>query len=142
MERKYSIEFTRTQLAVMAAGLEFYSRFLAGQWEIPDAMKWKEYELQGEPNDFWEKRNSVEEHFKVLKTIFTRLNANAFYGIGSDNLHPNAKIAYDIYRPILEQFAKEYDLDNPDKACHSVYDYPGLQYSEEGRIKIEENGNK
>jgi hypothetical protein len=50
------------------------------------------------------------------------------YGIGSDNLHENAKVAYDIYRPILEEFNKD---------SNNVYSHPGLTYSKEGRVTIE-----
>ena len=138
MDRKYTIEFTKEQLRVMATGLEFYSRFLAGQWRLPDSMEFKEYELQEKYEGFWEKRNYVEEQLNILKTHFTGLPLNASYGIGSNNLAEDANIAYDIYRPILEEFHK-------DSEVYNVYKYPGLQYSKEGRIKIEtkdELGNK
>ena len=65
------------------------------------------------------------------------MNINESYGIGSKSLSEDAKVSYDIYRPVLEQFAKKYNLENPDNEHHSVYDYPGFPYSKEGRIKIE-----
>ena len=130
MGQKYVVEFTKEQLIVMARGLEFYSRFLAGQWEIPDAMEFKEYELQEKYEGFWEKRNYVEEQLRILKAHFTGLNYNAFYGIGSDKLDQDAKEAYDIYRPVLEEF-------NKNSESWNVYTHPGLQYGNEGRIKIE-----
>jgi hypothetical protein len=137
MTKKYSIEFTENQLRVLSKGLEFYSRFLAGQWEIPAAMQFEEYVLQDKYEGFWEKRNYVESELKILKSHFTGMGINESRGIGSDNLHEDAKVSYDIYRPVLEQFAKEYNVENPDKKCYSVYDHPGLQYGEEGRIKID-----
>jgi hypothetical protein len=130
MSKKYVVEFTKEQLTVMARGLEFYSRFLAGQWEIPDAMEFKEYELQEKYNGFWEKRNYVEEQLRILKSHFTGLHINASYGIGSENLDEDAKIAYDIYRPVWEEF-------NKNSESWNVYSSPGLQYGKEGRIKIE-----
>lgn len=129
MNKKYTVEFTEKQLRVMATGLEFYSRFLAGQWGIPSAMQFKEYELQGKYEGFWNKRNYVEEQLKPLKQHFTGLSIDASYGIGSDKLCEDAKIAYDIYRPIWEKF-------NEDSETWNVYSSPGLQYSEEGRVKI------
>lgn len=137
MSKKYVVEFTREQLRTLARGLEFYSRFLAGQWEIPDNMEMKEFELQEKYDGFWEKRNYVEEQFKILKSHFTGLPLNASYGIGSDKLHEDAQISYDLYRPIWEQFAKEHREKNPEEKYYSVYDSPGLQYSDEGRIKVE-----
>ena len=68
---KYVVEFTEKQLRTLARGLEFYSRFLAGQWEIPDNMEMKEFELQEKYDGFWEKRNYVEEQLKILKSHFT-----------------------------------------------------------------------
>ena len=134
---KYKIEFNETQLRTVATALEFYSRFLAGQWEIPDAMQWKEYDLQGKQREFWEKRNHIEEQFKILSQMFTGLHHGEYYGIGSDMIHEGAKIAYDIYRPILEQLAKESrERDDSESISYSVYDYPGLSYSKEGRIEV------
>lgn len=137
MSKKYVVEFTEKQLRTMARGLEFYSRFLAGQWEIPDAMEVKEYENQNKVAGFWEMRNQVEEQLKFLKVQFTGLPINASYGIGSDRLHKDAKISYDIYKPVLEQFAKEHREKNSGEKWYNIYDSPGLQYSDEGRIKVE-----
>ena len=137
MSKKYVIEFTEEQLRTLARGLEFYSRFLAGQWEIPYAMEFKEHENQNKVAGFWEIRNQVEDQLKILKVQFTGLPINASYGIGSDRLHKDAKISYDIYRPIWEQFAEENREKNPGETWYNIYDSPGLQYSDEGRIKVE-----
>lgn len=130
MSKKYVVEFTEKQIETVARGLEFYSRFLGGQWEIPDAMEFKEFENQEKYDGFWEKRNYVEGQLSVLKAHFTGLNINASYGIGSKNIALDAQIAYDIYRPILEEVAKISKYSN-------VYSYPGLTYSDEGRIMVE-----
>lgn len=127
---KYIIEFTERQLRTVATGLEFYSRFLAGQWRIPDEMEWQEYKNQDKYEGFWEKRNYVEDQLNVLKSQFTGLSLNASYGIGSSKQHENTKTAYDIYRPIWEELVGK----NADG--WNVYSSPGLQYSKEGRIKI------
>lgn len=130
---KYRLDLTESQTRVVATALEFYSRFLAGQWEIPNEMQCKEYVIQGKPEDFWQVRNSSEKLLEDARKMFLRYN-DGFYAIGSDKLHDSAKIAYDIYRPILEQFEKE-TAGKSDG--HSVYSYEGLSYSKEGRIKIE-----
>lgn len=134
---KYRIDLTTEQLSVIQKACEFYSRFLAGQWEIPDELQWKEYEIQDKYDGFWGKRNRIEQLFKEQKSEFMRLHLNESYGIGSENLHEYAKVSYDIYRPILEQFTKEYNEKNPDNNNYSVYDHPGSPYSKQGRIKIE-----
>ena len=128
--KKYTISFTENQLRTLARGLEFYSRFLAGQWEIPDAMEFKEYENQGKSDEFWNIRNEVEDEFRNLKSKFTKLHINESYGIGSSKMAEDANIAYDIYRPIWEELVGK----NADS--WNVYKSPGLQYSKEGRIKI------
>ena len=125
---KYTIEFNKEQLRCLVRGVEFYSRFLAGQWEIPWEMQFQERKIQGEPEDFWSKRNYVEDQLEKLKSHFTGLPQNAFYGIGSDKLHEDAKISYDIYRPILEELVGKSDI-------YNVYSSPGLTYSKQGRIK-------
>lgn len=134
---KYRIDINKKQLDTIQEALEFFSRFCAGQWRIPDTMEWKEYENQSKYEGFWGKRNYVEEQLNILKSHLTGLQLNASYGIGSPKLHESAKIAYDIYRPILELRDKEYKEAHPDKDDWSVYSSPGLSYSQEGRIKIE-----
>lgn len=67
------------------------------------------------------------------------LSENASLSIGHPELVEAAKICYDIYRPILEQFAKETreKLEKEGKESYwSIYDSPGLSYSKEGRINI------
>ena len=136
MEKKYVIEFNEVQLRTVAKGLEFYSRFLSGQWEIPEEMQWKEYNNQGKTSEFWEKRNYVEDQLSLLMSHFTGLNIHASYGIGSDKSAPETQISYDIYRPIWEE------LVGKNAEHYNVYSYPGLQYSKEGRVKIEVKDEK
>ena len=133
---KYQLELNKAQLDTIAEALEFFSRFCAGQWRIPDTMEWKEYENSGKDKEFQNRRNYAEKNLEVQKTMFLDIPLNASYGIGSPKLCESAKIAYDIYRPILELRAKEYNKANPDEKHYSVYDHPGLSYSKEGRIKI------
>ena len=126
---KYTTSFTKEQLVVLARGLEFYSRFLAGQWLIPFSMENKEFKNQNKPLNFWSVRNEVNDEFLKLNSKFTNLELNESYGISSSELSEDAKISYDIYRPILEEFSKG--------ETWSVYSYPSLSFSKEGRIKIE-----
>lgn len=127
--KKYTVSFTENQLRTLARGLEFYSRFLAGQWEIPDAMEFKEFENQGKTSEFWNVRNDIEDELRLLSSKLTGIAVNGSYGIGSSKLAEDANIAYDIYRPIWEELVGQSDGWN-------VYSSPGLQYSKEGRIKI------
>jgi len=137
--QKYRIDFTREQLNVVQQALEFMSRFQAGQvtdftpnfrnWLITEHMK---------TNDYAERRDEWEEHlYKAKESLFNGFNKYESFGIGSNEQPKENKIAYDIYRPILELFHEEYDNEHPDSQKHySVYGHPGLKYSEEGRIKI------
>ena len=135
--KKYNLALTEKQLSTIQKACEFYSRFLAGQWEIPQELQWNEYRIREKPDNFWDIRNQSQDIVHVAKENFFngKLSRHASYGIGNDELSEYAKIAYDIYRPILEQFTKE----NKEAANHthmSVYDSPGFPYSEEGRITI------
>ncbi len=136
MGRIYQLNLNKKQLDVVQESLEFFSRFCAGQWRIPDSMEFKEYENANKDSGFWEIRNAVEDSFRALKSELTGMRLNEFYGIGSDKLCESAKIAYDLYRPVLELRSKEYKEANPDKDSWNVYSSPGLSYSKEGRIEI------
>lgn len=133
--KKYTISFTENQLRTLGRGLEFYSRFLAGQWEIPDVMEFQEYENSGKNSEFWNLRNGVQNSMRELKSKFTGLNLHESYGIGHPKMSEDANVAYDIYRPVWEEFAKGQEY-------WTVYSSPGLTYSKEGRIKIEVNNKE
>lgn len=133
---KYRLDVTKNQLDTIQEALEFFSRFCAGQWRIPDTMENQEYINQGKDSKFWIRRNKVEDKLNFLKSDLTNLPLNASYGIGSPNLCESANIAYDLYRPILELRNKEYKEANPGKDYYDVYSSPGLSYSKEGRIEI------
>lgn len=64
MSKKYIVEFTKEQIKTVARGLEFYSRFLAGQWRIPD--EWKEESI----NYLWgEVDNLMNEYTTYHKDL-------------------------------------------------------------------------
>jgi len=132
--KKYQIEFTEKQLRTVAEACEFMSRFTAGQTEhLPFSFTnwlWTKY-----PNikEFCNRRDVWEYNLKLIKTY---MFDSEEYGIGDPTLLPESNICYDIYRPILEQFAKEYNEAKPEDYHYSVYNHEGLTTSKEGRIKI------
>jgi len=134
---KYQIEFSKEQLMVVQQALEFASRFCAGQVNYLAPFIEKQILLNcGSHDRFIERIPYYEfslEEFK--RNAFPNLNKNESLGIGNSELVPDAKICYDIYRPILEQFDKELREANPNTG-YSVYQNPGMAFSKEGRIII------
>lgn len=135
---KYQIEFTKEQLSVIQEACEFMSRFCTGQLDmLPQSFLGYLRKENESIADYYERRDKWTKGLKIAKkAMFPELNDNASYGIGS--AYENANVCYDIYRPILEQFDFEYRLDYPDvtEDRFSVYSYPGLTASKEGRISI------
>ncbi len=133
--KKYKLELNKKQLEVIREALEFFSRFSAGQFNaLPqsfEAFLWKKWGS----NEFVRRRERWTGLLNQAKLEMFDMHPNASLGIGNEELSEEAKIAYDIYRPILEKFAEEYKKENPD-APWSVYDRPGLSYSKEGRVVI------
>jgi len=80
---KYRVDLTHDQIWAIQKACEFYSRFLAGQWEIPDAMEVQEFINQDRYPEFWSKRNYIEDQMKVLSQMLTGLPIHASYGIDS-----------------------------------------------------------
>jgi len=134
-KKHYNLTLTREQLSVIQEALEFFSRFSAGQLTyLPPSFErflWNSFSIE----DFIARRDLWEASLRETKKAMFKLPINASLGIGNEQLTEEAKIAYDIYRPILEEFAKEYDETHSHKR-HSVYNHPGLSYSKEGRIVI------
>jgi hypothetical protein len=134
MEKKYKIEFTEKQLQVVQEACEFLSRFSAGQIDsLPTSLYSYLYRKYKDIDEYCNRRDNWNKHLNLAKYNMFNLSSNESLGIGNPELTEQAKIAYDIYRPILEVFAKESDSKS------SVYFYEGLTYSKEGRIKIETN---
>jgi len=136
MSKKYILELTEAQLRTIAEALEFFSRFSAGQFHhLPPSFErflWETHEI----DELIRKREIWEGALNQAKVAMFDMHPNASLGIGNEKLTEEAKIAYDIYRPILELFAKEYKEKHPENTSYSVYDHPGISYSKEGRVII------
>jgi hypothetical protein len=129
--KKYKLELTEKQLWTVAEALEFYSRFAAGQFVLPPSIEshfWDSAKKYGV--NYAEEYKEFEASFQDFKRAILGLPWNASHGIGSPDLLEDAKVAYDIYRPIFELNAKEQE------ATHSVYYSEGLSYSKEGRVNV------
>jgi len=140
MKKKYTLELNKNQLSTIRKACEFYSRFCAGQMELPLELSWKLLDKREGNNSYRENRKKIATLFSTIKDLSLKLNSGETLGIGSEDLIEEAKVCYDIYRPILELFEKEYkEENNLTKPSYSVYSYEGLSYSKEGRIKIKVN---
>ena len=135
MEKKYTLELSKNQLSTIRKACEFYSRFCAGQMELPLELSWKLLDKKTN-NSYRENREKIATLFSMIKDLSLGLNLGETLGIGSKELIEEAKVCYDIYRPILELFEKEYKEENPTSSSYSVYGHEGLSYSKEGRVKI------
>lgn len=134
-DKKYTIELSIEQLKVIREACEYYSRFCAGQMCLPQQLEVYMHEKYGF-DSFIQKRNFVEKNFADIKAVVFEMGRNESIGIGCKELVEEAKVCYDIYRPILEFFAKKHNEEHPDEKSYSVYDYDGLSYSKQGRITI------
>jgi len=141
---KYQLELTRKQLSVIQEACEFMSRFCTGQLDmLPQSFAGYLQKDKESVEDYCERRNRWESSLRNAKrAMFPELMPNASYGIGSK--YEESNICYDIYRPILEQFTKEYREENIPVNNYSVYGHPGLTTSKEGRIaiKVVDNGKE
>ena len=133
---KYQIEFTREQLSVVQQACEFMSRFCTGQLDmLPESFQGYLRQEKESVDDYCQRRDLWLYGLKIAKqAMFPELSTNASYGIGGK--YEEANICYDIYRPILEQFTNEDKDIFTEMGISSVYSYPGLTTSKEGRISI------
>jgi len=135
--KKYKLELTHKQLSVIQEACEFMSRFSAGQFQyFPPSLINQLYKKWGYTEEYYRRREIWDIHLKYAKNAMFDFDPNESLGIGSPELSEEAKICYDIYRPILEEFDQEYQTANPDNLSYSVYSHEGLSYSKEGRITI------
>jgi hypothetical protein len=137
--KRYQIEVSETQLEVMAEALEFYSRFLVGQVEVPMSIRMKLVKMDDQKSKdknlsqtFLEAAFNSCNFFK--SQLFPELEIGASYGMGQKIPHDEhstktTALAYDIYRPILELFATIRKLSN-------VYSHKGIRYSDEPEVAI------
>lgn len=124
--KKYRIELSEQQMALIAACLEDVSRFASGQWEMQNTI---EAMVKGLPFEEQIKRRDEAEYFlnKAKKILLPDLQDNSSKGYNGSEFIGNT---YQIYRTILYQLAKDNNWDN-------VYSSPVLPSGNLGTIKIE-----
>jgi hypothetical protein len=121
---KYTVTMSEDQLRIMREALEFYSRFLAGQMgAFPQAFQ----------NILWGKELNnfspeVLGPISYLKKVIFDFEPSESYGIHSNEVCKEAKIAYDMYYMIYHKFVKD---------SMSAYKHPPLKTSDEDLINIE-----
>jgi hypothetical protein len=141
--KRYQLEVSEKQLEAISEAVEFYSRFLAGQVEIPASIRAKLIEMDKQkPKTKKSKDDYLPNQGLFTAAIgacnffksqmFPELHEIESYGLGQKidgNSEKLIALTYDLYRPILEEFAKN-------KKDYSVYKTKGLRYSGEPEMKI------
>lgn len=132
LPNKKRIEMSEKQMFVMREALEFYSRFLSGQFDaLPDELRFP-LNLRGDGD----KLHAALSAVKAI--IFPELSYNESYGVGApreDNLQNLRQISYEMYRQIYVHQTKERKLRGDDVSMN-VYDSPTMRYSGENLIVI------
>ena len=124
--KKYRIELSEQQMRLIADCLEDVSRFASGQWEMRYTVEEMLKELPFDEK--MKRRSEVEELLKQTKRVLLPdYPDNAGKGYNGSEFIGNA---YQIYRSILHQLAKDNDWNN-------AYSSSALQSGNLGTIKIE-----
>ena len=126
-EKKYTITCTKEQLKMISEAVEDWHRFLAGQCELSNAMKY----LMREGNE-WKIEDILSQQIKPLVTPELSLNASYNWNGGNcpnDNQRKAIAMSYGIYRQIEHFFALQRN-DND----WNVYRSPTLTCEEQGGL--------
>lgn len=125
----YQITLSRRQMECLADGMEFFSRFIAGQLEyLPEILK----------NQGCEFHELVHRKLMLKKTLFPDLATTESRGIGwsEDPIQQEIQISYELYRDVRVQFRKEERSNESQAEVSSVYDRETLHYSDQPKMVI------
>ena len=113
---KVCIEVNENQAYTIKQALDFYSRFIMGQFEEIDR-------LMINHSKFWEDYDSRERLGELIKEmrniIYPQLNGYAHWGIYSINCPQESKVAYDIIQVLRHELWKNQD-DRPNWTVDSA----------------------
>ena len=140
MEKKYTIEVSEKQLALIAKALEMHSRMRCGQLEesfLPPIRE-KIFQAVVKDDNFAHKRAQVEIGLNMIKkSLWPDLDLRQSYGVGHDS---EADLGYEMYKEILHQFQKEEQekcKETGEEYFWNVHsDKPCLKFTDEPTIKI------
>jgi hypothetical protein len=127
---KINIEVNENQAYTIRNALDFYSRFLMGQFEEIDR-KMVEF------SDYWkdfDKRDKIEELIKELRDlIYPELKGYAHWGISNQNCPIDSKNAYDIIQVLRYELWKFKD----DKDIYGTVDsHAPLKFGDQELCKV------
>lgn len=127
---KINIEVNENQVYIIREALDFYSRFIMGQFEQIDR-------LMINHSDFWRDYDNRERLDSLIKEmrdiIYPELKGYAHWGIFNDRCPQESKIAYDIIQVLRHELWKIKD----DKRNFTVDANPPLQSGNEELCKVE-----
>lgn len=101
---KIIIEVNETQANIIKEALDLYSRILAGQLEEIEYTLRKYYYKHLDPED----RRKVEtlmKEYKLCMFDWILQSTNESIGISNEELHDNAKVAYDIIQVLRNKIS-------------------------------------
>ena len=137
--KKYSItNLSSDQLFLIISAVENQSRFNSGQIEHAfEDILWTTTRITDLDD---EGRIGRREFFNsIKKEVFPELSPDASYGIGNaeedDKLAKLRSSQYDLYRHLRFLHTKENNKEE-DNDTWSVYDTPGMYYSDDERVGL------
>lgn len=130
----YKIEMTKEQMNVMAEALEFFSRFNSGQMEYMSPCL-ERYNWIENKDTSARVRDVHDNSASIMKMNMFGFQRNEHAGISSTI--PEVGISYEMYKMILLNRHKEWEIENPTYDSYSVHSSEPLKISDEPFIKIE-----
>jgi len=125
-----NIKVNETQAGIIKQALDFYSRFLMGQFErIDDLMMWKSNYSKDQQKS--ERLNALISEMRDI--IYPELNGYAHWGIFNPKCPEESKVAYDVIQVLRHELWK---LD-PDKRYSTVDAGRPIQSSEEELCRVD-----
>jgi len=127
-EKTIILRMTADQLRCIAEGMEFYSRFIAGQFNaMPPVLV---AQLQNQPPIPHQILTELDRCLEVAKQVYFPMLSNGQHfglGQGTDTTKKEIALSYAIYREILHA---------ENKGKQNTYSSPTLNYTNQPLIDI------
>lgn len=102
----YQITISEKQAGIIQTALELYSRIHMGQFDVivDQLLGYRKIrELS------WEAIQELRDGMRALEPVFTGLSPHAYYGIHSDMVSDNARVAWDLQQVVRNRLAWDND---------------------------------
>lgn len=134
---KYSLEMTQEQATLIQKALDLYCRILLGQFdEVGHMIADYDIKLSDDIKPFTLFDDRLQAPLNMISRVCGFSGTNHSFSINSDQVHDDARAAFDIVQVIRHKAWQERNKDNPNPSFMTVDSDTPRKYSSKHELPI------